>query len=202
MSFIETRLDDCVALGFQANPAYDTQITRLDNGKEQRNINRTRAQRSFSAAYNSFDDVEATLLLAAFHACRGSGYAFRFKDPTDYRVVMGSIGNTPGANQTPVQLVKLYTFGSETNTRTITKPVSGTVTVYQDDGAGNFVAKPGAIDTTTGLFTPTTNWTSGRALKASFEFDIAVRFANDDMPMTAENFRYTTLSAELLEVFL
>lgn len=202
MSFIEARLDDCVALGFQVNPAYRTEIVPLENGKEQRNITRTRAQRSFSAAYQNFTPDEFSLLLDAFHAARGSGYAFRFKDWSDYRVVMGSIGSTPGANQTPVQLVQVRAFGSQSITRTITKPVAGTVTVYQDDGAGNFVAKAGTIATTTGLFTPTTNWTAGRALKATFEFDVPVRFTSDDMPTTLETAQLITASAELLEVFL
>lgn len=197
MSFIEARLDDCVALGFQATPAYNTEITPLQNGKEQRNVNWTRARRTFSAAYQNFTAEEFAALLAAFHAARGSAYAFRFKDWTDYRVTLGSLGNTPGANQTPVQLVKVYTFGGQSVTRTITKPVAGTVTVYQ-----NGIAKAGSIDTTTGLFTPSTNWTAAAALTATFEFDVPVRFISDDIPATAEDYRLTTASAELIEVFL
>jgi uncharacterized protein (TIGR02217 family) len=79
--------------------------------------------------------------------------------------------------------------------------VSGTVTVYQDNGSGSFIAKPGTVDTTTGLFTPSTNWTANRALKASFEFDVPVRFASDDMPASYDTRNAITTSAELIEDF-
>lgn len=201
MSFLEAQLDRRVAYGFRVIPAYDTRIAPLDNGQEKRNVNRTRARRRYTAVYMNFTEELFEPLLAMYHAAKGAAYGFRFKDWSDYRVVLGSIGNTPGANTTAVQLVKKYTAGSQTTTRTITKPVAGTVTVYQDNGYGTFVEKPGTIDTTTGLFTPTTNWTAGRALKASFEFDVPVRFASDEMPAAIENFRTITTSCELIEVF-
>lgn len=197
MSFIETRLDDSVAYGFQATPTYATQIVPLDNGKEQRNVNWTRAKRRFTALFDKFTPTDFAVLLATFHAARGSAYAFRMKDWSDYQVTLGSLGNTPGANQTPVQLVKVYTFGAQSITRTITKPVSGTLTVYS-----NGVAKAGSIATDTGLFTPTTNWAAGEALTATFEFDVPVRFENDEFPATYEDFNAISTDIALLEVFL
>lgn len=201
MSFEETRISDVVAYNFRVVPAYKTRIREFDSGKEQRNISRTRAKRRFGPRYNKFKPDAFALLLACFHAVAGSAIGFRFKDWSDYQVTLGSIGNTPGANTTPVQLVKLYAFGSLSRSRTITKPVAGTVTVYQDDGAGNFVAKAGSIDTATGLFTPTTAWTAGRALKATFEFDVPVRFESDEFPADYEDFQAISVDVTLIEDF-
>lgn len=202
MAFIETRLSDLVAYNFRVIPAYRTNVVPMDNGKEFREITRSRAKREFHAIYNKFTTATYALLLACFHACAGSGLSFRLRDWTDYQVVGGSLGTTPGANSNPVQLVKVYTMGPQSRTRTIVKPVAGTVTVYQADGGGTPVAKAGTIDTTTGLFTPTTAWTASRALTADFEFDTPVRFKDDEFPSTYEDFNAITADVTLIEDFL
>lgn len=200
MSFIEYRIDDKVAFGFTVDPNYKTQIVPMDNGKEARNADWTKAKRLLSAQYYKFTKAEFDTLLAAYHACYGSAYAFRFKDHTDYEVIGGALGVTPGANTTPIQLVKKYTLGPQTNTRVIRKPVSGTVTVYQDTGSGP-IAKPGTIDTTTGLFTPSTAWTAAAVLTGDFEFDLAVRFNGDRMPSAVESVNKIVTDAEFIEDF-
>jgi uncharacterized protein (TIGR02217 family) len=194
MSFIETRMDESVSYGFKATPTYSTQIVPLDNGKEQRNANWAHPKRHYSALFQNFTPAEFAALLATFHAVRGSAYSFRFKDWTDYMATLEALGNTPGANSTPVQLIKTYTFGAASYVRTITKPVSGTVTVYQGG-----VAKAGTFSTTTGLFTPTTNWTAATALTWTGEFDTPVRFVNDEMPAQYDNYNAITTSVELVE---
>jgi hypothetical protein len=77
--------------------------------------------------------------------------------------------------------------------------------VYQADGSGNPVLKPGTLDTLTGLFTPTTAWTSGRALWWAGEFRVPVRFNNDFMPASIdsqnENRKFIRGAIELVEVF-
>lgn len=197
---IETRMDDRVAYGFQATPGYDTRVVMLDNGQEKRNVNRTKARRRYSAVYQNFTPTLFAVLLATFHAVRGMAYAFRFKDWTDFEATNEPLGNTPGANQTPVQLKKTYTFGSQSVERTITKPNSSGFTLYQADGSGGWVAKAGTLDTATGLFTPTTNWTAGRALRWTGTFDVAVRFASDEMPAAYDNLNAITTNVELVEV--
>jgi uncharacterized protein (TIGR02217 family) len=202
MSFNESRLSDRVALGFQAVPFYSTRIVTLDNGREKRNVNWTKAKRRFMALFQGMTETDFAELAACFHAQMGAAYPFRFKDWTDYRVTQGSIGDTPGANTTAVQLVKIYTFGSRTTTRNITKPVNGTVVVYQADGAGGWATKAGTLDASTGLFTPSTNWTAARALRASFEFDVPVRFGSDEFPASYENRNALNATCELVEDFL
>jgi uncharacterized protein (TIGR02217 family) len=197
MAFNEVRLPDCVAYGFTVTPRYDTLIVRLDNGKEVRNVNWTKPKRLFSAMYQNFTKLKFQFLLHAFHASAGSAYPFRCKDWTDFEVTNGALGTTPGANQTPVQLVKVYTFGSRTRTRTITKPNSSGFTLYQ-----NGVAKAGTLDTVTGLFTPTTNWTAAAALTWTGTFDVPVRFKSDEMPSSFDDIDAINTAVELEEDFL
>lgn len=195
MAFLETRLSDCVAAGFQVVPAYNTRIVPLDNGKEKRNANWPFAKRRFSAMYQNFTPADFAELLACFHVCLGSAYSFRFKDWSDYKATNEPLGNAPASGSAPVQLSKSYTFGGSTVTRAITKPVSATVYV-----AG--VGKAGTVDTATGLFTPSTAWAGGGALTWTGEFDIAVRWASDEMPTSLETAGLMSTTAELIEDFV
>lgn len=195
MSFLETRLSEKIAYGFEAVPGYSTRITTLDNGNEYRNANWVKAKRRYRARFDLFTPAMFAEMLAAFHACKGALIGFRFKDFTDYTATAEALGIAP-AGSTPVQLVKTYGFGVAATTRTIKKPVAGTVTVYQ-----NGVAKAGTLDTTTGIFTPTTAWTGSAVLTWSGEFDVPVRFASDDFPATYEQFRFISADLQLIELF-
>jgi len=95
-----------------------------------------------------------------------------------------------------IQLRKTYLLGGETTIRPIVKPVAGTVTVY-----ANGIAKAGTLDTTTGLFTPTSPWINGEVITATFEFDVPVMFASDELIFDYANFNALTTDIELLEDF-
>lgn len=194
MTFLDARLSQRIEAGFTAVPASSTRIVTLKNGHERRNARWVQKRRMYTASLASFNEAEREQLLAAIHACEGALYSFRFKDWSDYRVVGGSLGNAP-AGSADVQLVKTYTFG-RTHTRTITKPVAGTVTVYQDG-----TPKAGSVDTDTGLFTPDTAWTEGLPLTADFHFDVPVRFATDEPPFALPHRDVAELSVDLIEVF-
>lgn len=196
MAFIETpRLLDRVRLGYSSGPAFQTRILTLDNGREKRNQNWVNPRRRYTVPYTNITPAQYSGLLAAFYASRGALHGFRFKDWMDYQATTESLGNTPGANLTPVQLIKTYTPGAYSYVRTITKPVSATV-------YSNGIAKAGTLDTTTGLFTPTTNWTAGQALTWTGEFDVAVRFLTDYLPATWDNYQVRTVDVELVEILL
>lgn len=195
MSIVEARLSPRVEAGFSSVPASNTRIVTLRNGHERRNANWSQRRRHYAAQLTAFNLAERQELLSVVHACDGPVYGFRFKDWLDFRAVGTSLGAAP-AGSTPVQLTKSYAFGGRTHVRTITKPIAATLTVYQ---AG--VAKAGAVDSTTGLFTPTTAWTGGAALTADFEFDVPVRFATDEIEFVLPHRDVADMSVELIEVF-
>ena len=175
MSVNEIRLSPRVEAGFSATPARMTRVRQLKNGHERRNGDWAMAKHRYSCRHAGFDRDARAELLNAVHASSGQLYGFRFKDWNDYSVTEQPIGPTP-AGSAPVQLVKTYTWGSRTATRVISRPVGGTVTVFQ-----NGVPKDGTLDIATGIFTPSTAWSAGEALTWTGEFDVPVRFATDEI---------------------
>lgn len=191
---IESRLLEDVRYGTVFGRTYMTEEVTLRSGVTIRNAQRSNSVRRFVLNYANLTPDQHATVIAAFEVCDGANNSFRLKDWSDYTATLEPLGNTPGVNQTPVQLIKTYTFGGSTKVRTITKPVSGTVTVYQGG-----VAKAGTLDTSTGLFTPTTNWTAATALTWTGEFDVPVRFASDELSFSYDNYQALTANVELVE---
>lgn len=194
MSVIETRLSSRVEAGFSAVPMRMANITTLRNGYEYRNAQWSTARRRYTSQFATFTREQRAELLNCVMATEGQLYAFLFKDWNDYSVTDQSLGVAPSGS-TAVQLVKTYTFGSQTHTRTITRPRATPFTLYQ---AG--VAKAGTLVTTTGLFTPTTSWAAGQALTWTGEFDVPVRFASDEIEFVLPHRDIAEVNCELIEV--
>lgn len=200
MTAYAIELDICPAYGWQGGPELSTRIIGLRNGHERRNANWTGVRHRFVLPFQNITDQSyLNDLKSAFLAMRGQLHSFLVKDWSDFEAAGESLGNAP-AGTTAVQLQKVSTFGIASYTRQITKPKAGTVTVYQ---AG--VEKAGSLDTTTGLFTPSTSWTEGQPLTWDGEFYVPVRFASDLLPMTIDNKsganHVLNGSIELVEVF-
>lgn len=195
MTIIATRLSAKVEAGFSAVVGFSTRVTELKTGYERRNANWVNPKRRYTARTAGWNATMRAELLNLAHAARGSLYSWLFKDWNDYSVTAQSLGNAPSGS-TAVQLVKTYTYGSETYTRTITKPVASTVTVYQ-----NGIPKAGTLDDTTGLFTPTAAWTAGQPLTWTGEFVVPVRFASDDIEFVLPHRDIAEVVCELVEVF-
>lgn len=195
MAFIDDRLLECVAYGFSFGPEFSTTIESLRNGAESRNANWATFRWRGTAGYQNISPDAYGAVLGAFLAARGMASTFRFKNWLEDAVVGQSLGNAPSGT-TAVQLVRDYdAFGGASFQRTITKPVAGTVTVYQSG-----TPKAGTIDTSTGLFTPATAWTAGQPLTADFEYDLPVRFDADYMPFSYDNFRAINGEITVIEV--
>jgi len=150
------------------------------------------------------DDLAS--VVAFFEARNGRLYGFRWKDWGDYKSCLPSgapaasdqaIGTGDGAT-TAFQLVKAYDSGAQSWTRTIAKPVSGTVTV----AIGGVVQASGwSVDITTGLVTFTAAPANGVAITAGFEFDVPVRFDTDRLDVTHDIERLGSItSIPLIEV--
>lgn len=179
MSFIDSRLLDQLALGFTGGPTYLTTRVPLTSGKTARNAERSLPLYRFTAGYDRISRANHDLIIAAFNACLGGLHAFRFKDRADYQLDDVVIGTAVGGADETMQLVKPYTFGTETLERVITKPVSG-ITLTEDD-----VALAHTIDLATGIVTFTS--TAGKVIRATGEFDVPVYFAEDLLAFTYQN---------------
>lgn len=206
MAFHETRFPDNISRGARGGPERRTQIVELASGDEERNASWADSRRRYDVAYGIRKADDLAAVIAFFEARGGRLYGFRFKDWSDYKSALPSVaisctdqslGTGTGA-ATQFQLVKRYTSGAQTWTRTITKPVAGTVLV-----ALNGVAQPSGwtVNTTTGIITFTVAPGIGIAVTAGFEFDVPVRFDSEAMDVTLDFERLGSItSIPLIEV--
>lgn len=184
MTFHEVRFPDDIAYGATGGPAYSTSVVATASGYEQRNMNWSAARGSWDVSSGLKKPSQLDLLIAFFRARKGKAYGFRFKDWTDYKATGQLLGAGDGANKV-FQLVKIYASGAGSETRTITKPVLGTVKPYL---AGVLQSSGWSINTATGVLTFSTAPAQGVAVTVDFEFDVPVRFDTDSMEATIENF--------------
>ncbi len=206
MAFHEVRFPDDISRGARGGPERRTQIVELASGDEERNASWANSRRRYDAAYGIRRADDLAAVVAFFEARNGRLYGFRWKDWADYtsRLPSGlpaatdqALGTGDGT-ATDFQLVKVYSSGSQSWTRTITKPVDGTVTVAID---GIEQSSGWSVDTTTGLITFTTAPASGAIITAGFEFDVPVRFDTDTLDVTLDIERLGSItSIPLIEV--
>lgn len=156
MAFLESpRFPDNIAFGATVGPAYMTVVTPVYSGRESRAIAWTQARCHFEVGRRLMSVADTTAIDAFFRVVKGRAYGFRIKDWTDYSVTTVNGVITATAAPGVFQLAKTYVSGSLSETRSITKPVVGTVQVFRNNvlasaggGAGQY-----ALDTTTGLVT-------------------------------------------------
>ena len=206
MAFHEIRFPDNISRGARGGPERRTQIVELSSGDEERNASWANSRRRYDAAYGVRRADDLAAVVAFFEARNGRLYGFRWRDWGDYKSCLPSgtpaatdqnIGTGDGAT-TAFQLVKTYASGAQIWSRTITKPVSGTVVV----AIGGIVQTSGwSIDIATGLITFTTAPVNGAAITAGFEFDVPVRFDTDRLDVTHDIERLGSItSIPLIEV--
>jgi len=206
MAFHEIRFPDNISRGARGGPERRTQIVELASGDEERNASWANSRRRYDAAYGIRRADDLAAVVAFFEARNGRLYGFRWKDWGDYKSCLPSaapsttdqaIGTGDGA-ATIFQLVKAYSSGAQTWTRSITKPVAGTVMVALD---GVAQASGWSMDSTSGQITFTTAPANGVVVSAGFEFDVPVRFDTDQLDVTHDLERLGSItSIPLIEV--
>lgn len=187
MSFQEIQFPTEISYGSRGGPGYNTAIVTTDSGFEYRTPKWSKAKRSYQVGY-AIKSIEQLATIAEFYtALLGPAIGFRFKDWSDYSTAtvttrfavpedvsgVDEVIGTGNGSQTLFQLVKRYGVGSLTRSRTIEKPVEGSVKV-----ALNSVEQLSGwtVDTTTGVVTFTVAPSNGVIVTAGFEFDVPVRF--------------------------
>jgi uncharacterized protein (TIGR02217 family) len=196
MGFVEVQFPTDISYGSSGGPEYATDIVASNSGHEQRNVNWQQARARYNVAHGVKTKTQLDALIAFFRARKGRAYGFRFKDWTDYQGTE-TIGTGDGVT-TQFQLIKTYASGSIIESRTITKPVIGSVQVYD-----NAVLQTTgvSVDTTTGLVTFATAPTVGQVITASYQFDVPVRFDTDRLSASLDAYGINSwLDITLIEV--
>ncbi|MGM0583808.1 MAG: phage distal tail protein, Rcc01695 family [Pseudomonadota bacterium] len=206
MAFHDVRFPDDISRGARGGPERRTQIVTLASGDEERNASWTDSRRRYDAAYGIRRADDLAAVVAFFEARNARLHAFRWKDWGDYRSGLPSAPISPtdqllGTGDgvaTEFQLVKRYSSGAQSWTRTITKPVAGTVRVALDG------AEPDggwSVDALTGVVALDAPPAAGVAVTAGFEFDVPVRFDADRLDVTHDLERLGSIaSIPLIEV--
>ena len=206
MAFHEVRFPDNISRGARGGPERRTQIVEMASGDEERNGSWADSRRRYDASYGIRKADDLAAVTAFFEARRGRLYGFRWKDWADYKSGLPSaiitavdqpVGTGTGA-ATTFQLAKRYTSGAQSWTRTITKPVAGTVALALN-GVPQITGW--TVNTTTGVVTFATAPAPSIAITAGFEFDVPVRFDTDTLDVTLDFERLGSItSIPLIEV--
>jgi len=191
MAFHEVQFPDNISRGARGGPERRTQIVALASGHEERNASWADSRRRFDMSYGIRRADDLAAVVAFFEARLGPLYGFRFKDWSDYKSALPSkpvteldqVIGTGDGDTTSFQLSKQYGTAPHIWTRTINKPVDGTVRVAV---AGTEWRSGWSVDTTTGLVTFETAPDPGVPITAGFAFDVPVRFDTDRLDVTLD----------------
>lgn len=179
--FDDVRLPEEVEQGATGGPRFQTSITVLATGAEQRNSDWERQRARWELSYGIQNKTDFMDVVKFFYARKGKARGFRFKDWTDYQGTDEAIGTGDGV-ATTFQLRKNYT-SLVTFQRKITRPVTGTVVVKK-----NGVTQSVTVNYSTGVVTFGVAPASMDAITATFEFDVPVRFDTDELNLEVQTF--------------
>ena len=137
MAFHEIRFPDNISRGARGGPERRTQVVELASGDEERNASWANSRRRYDVAYGIRRADDLAAVVAFFEARNGRLYGFRYKDWADYKSSLPSLAISPTDQQIGTgngslktfQLTKRYTSGAQSWTRTIAKPVAGTIMI-------------------------------------------------------------------------
>ncbi|AIT07589.1 hypothetical protein MC45_15810 [Sphingomonas taxi] len=177
-----------IALGREAAviPGFATTILTAAGGAEQRNAGWAEARTSYDVGPGVRSEADIATLLAFFRARMGPARAFRLRDPFDAAGTDEPLGSGDGVRRR-FALVKHY----DAATRRIVRPVAGSVRVAVDG-----VATQGFGVEAGGVVLLDSAPAAGAVVRASFAFDVVVRFAEDRLRVS----RATFLAGEAVSV--
>jgi uncharacterized protein (TIGR02217 family) len=207
MAFHEVRFPDDISRGARGGPERRTQVVELASGDEERNASWADSRRRYDAAYGIRRADDLAAVIAFFEARNGRLHGFRWKDWGDFKSGLPSapvtaidqaLGVGEGAMKS-FQLAKRYASGAQSWTRTIVKPVAGTVRVAL---AGlEPLGSSWSVSVSTGVVTFDSAPAAGVLVTAGFEFDVPVRFDTDRLDVTWDLDRLGSItSIPLVEV--
>ena len=199
MAFHEVRFPDDISRGASGGPERRTEIVMLGSGFEERNQRWADSRRRYDAGYGVKTADDLYTILDFFEERRGRFHGFRWRDWSDYRsgtpnaVITAAdqaIGTGDGIEDT-FQIVKAYGSAYSPWSRSIKKPVSGTVRIAVN-GALQVEGSDYTINYATGVITfdagsipPNTH-----GVTAGFEFDVPARFDADQLAINLESWKH------------
>jgi uncharacterized protein (TIGR02217 family) len=187
-----------IALGSTGGPRFLTAVVESTGGHERRSQQWPQSLGRWEVSNLNRTDAEAKELLALFYVACGRAHAFRLHDFTAGEAAGTAeyLGTGDGV-KTDFFLRKFYQAGSNIYVRRILKPITASVVVTVD----GVVSTDYTQDGTVGMIQFTAPVPLGKIVRASFTFDIPVRFDIDALsPVWVEPGLTSFPSITLVEV--
>lgn len=192
--FHDERFPTDIAFGAQSSVVRPTDIVTLGSGHEQRNQRWRHSRRKFDAGLGIKSLEELYDVMDFFEARRGAQHPFRFRDPLDWKSCKPKdavsatdqwIGEGDGETA-EFSLMKSYGTGPSSYARQIQLPIDNTIVVAVD---GTVIAAP-QISHNDGVITFANSAIpqTGQVITAGYEFDVPVRFADDELTVNLAAF--------------
>ncbi|MGJ7544635.1 DUF2460 domain-containing protein [Variovorax sp. LT1R16] len=192
MAYLDTYLDIDPAYGWQGGPSFQTRIVSMKNGRERRNAERSEARHSFGISFEHIEREEYRKVKQHHLVCRGRLHCFPFRDALDFEAAGEIFGQGDGAT-TVFQLCKISVLDGVSYVRNCYVIPKAVIT---ENGSP---VTP-TIDPRRGLVTFSAAPAAGVILRWSGQFDIWVRFDQDDLPFSIPAFEMATGAIDLIEV--
>jgi uncharacterized protein (TIGR02217 family) len=176
---IDYCITDHIGAGATIRPKFNTEIVKTDGGFEVRNSRWEYPLHTIEFDLSpgvAGDDDDLEEFRELFYAAGGASESFKFRDRFDYQATASQIGTGDGATLI-WQMVKNYQRGAVNRTRKITRPIAGTVIVY----VNGVVSGSATVNYENGEISISPAVPLSQIITASFEFDIPVRFADDEV---------------------
>jgi uncharacterized protein (TIGR02217 family) len=191
-AFDDVQFPLALGRGASVTPGFSTAIVTSASGHEQRNADWASGRLRFDAGPGVRSEADLQTLIAFFRARRGAARGFRFRDPYDHSSRSGAGGVTAGDQllgvgdgvRTEFPLIKRYGAEGDGELRRITRPVMGSVLV----SLGGMLATSGWTLLERGVVSFAVAPGAGVQVRAGFQFDVPVRFAEDSLEIDAALF--------------
>ena len=193
MAHLNAYLGPCPGYGWQGGPTFSTRIVSLQNGRERRNANLAQPRHRYTTPFLNISRDAYREIKRMFLLCRGQLHAFRFRDELDYQAEDEEFGIGDGTT-VEFQLAKLSEDDGIAYLRNVYALTGSPVAMVN----GAPVAATFDMDRGRVVFESAPS--NGGVLSWTGEFDIWVRFEQDDLPGSLDNPDATNLSITLLEV--
>lgn len=188
MAFFEQRPFDDIASGAKFSIMRKSDIVTLRSGIEEIASVWANGRRVYDITPGIKEDEQVSEIIDTYEGCQGPLHGFRFKDYADFKSCylnqtpsqLDQVIGTGDGSTVAFQLIKTYGISLSPFVRQITKPVADTTEIALD----GTLSSAWDIDTTTGIVTFTTAPADGVVITAGFEFDVPVRFQDDQLDTT------------------
>jgi uncharacterized protein (TIGR02217 family) len=174
MNYHDVKIPNFIAICAKGGPCFSTKIASTNSGREIRILEKEYSLQKYTIQNCLLNQNQFNEFNNFFRARFGRLYCFRFKDFADHNVEKMVIAEYP-SNVTNFKFQKIYQNENFSYVRNIIRPIYGSLTVCIND-----IEIVVQTDYQNASFTIDGPLRENEKLSISFQYDVNVRFCNDD----------------------